>query len=74
MRAYARSPHTTRSLPSSIDSEQRNRLSELGMEEAGESPVFARVAELGEEFEAGLLSLLFDDRDLRRWVREYIVF
>jgi hypothetical protein len=56
------------------DSERRGHLSELGMEEAGESPVFARVAELGEEFEAGLLSLLFDDRDLRHWVREYIVF
>lgn len=56
------------------DSERRSHLDELGMEDAGESPVFARVAELGEEFEAGLLSLLFDDRDLRRWVREYIVF
>jgi hypothetical protein len=36
--------------------------------------VFSRVAELGKEFEAGLLSLLFDDPELLRWVREYPVF
>jgi hypothetical protein len=28
----------------------------------------------GSDFEAGLLSLLFDDPELHRWVREYIVF
>ena len=34
----------------------------------------ARIAELGKEFEAGLLALLFDDPELHRWVREYLVF
>ncbi|MFZ0976666.1 MAG: hypothetical protein WAN22_30880 [Solirubrobacteraceae bacterium] len=44
------------------------------MEEARESPLFARIAELGKEFEAGLLTLLFDDPELRRWVRDYLIF
>ena len=39
-----------------------------------ESPLFSRIAELGKEFEAGLLALLFDDPELRRWVREYLIF
>lgn len=56
------------------DGEQRGKLKELGAEGARDSPTFTRVAELGKEFEAGLLSLLFDDPELRRWVREYIVF
>ncbi len=38
------------------------------------SEPFARVAELGDEFEAGLLALLFDDPELQRWVREYLIF
>lgn len=38
------------------------------------SCLFARVAELGREFEGGLLALLFDDPELRRRMREYIVF
>jgi hypothetical protein len=56
------------------DREQRATLNELRAEGARDSPVFARVAELGKEFQAGLLSLLFDTPELRRWVREYIVF
>jgi hypothetical protein len=56
------------------DEEQRAALNELRAEDARDSAVFARVAELGKEFEAGLLSLLFDDPELRRWVRQYIVF
>jgi hypothetical protein len=56
------------------DREQRTTLNELRAEDARDSPVFARMAELGKEFQAGLLSLLFDDPQLRRWVREYIVF
>jgi hypothetical protein len=56
------------------DAEQRAALNELRAERARDSPLFARVAELGKEFEAGLLSLLFDDPQLRRWVRQYIVF
>ena len=44
------------------------------MADAAESSLFARIAELGKEFEAGLLALLFDDPELRRWVRDYLVF
>lgn len=54
--------------------EKRRELNELGVEGAAESAVFRRIAELGKEFEAGLLALLFDDPELRHWVREYLVF
>ena len=56
------------------DSEKRMELSELDVEGAAESTLFRRIAELGKEFEAGLLALLFDNPELRRWVREYLVF
>lgn len=56
------------------DSEQRHELSGLGVLEGRESSLFTRVAELGKEFEAGLLALLFDDPELRRWVRDYLIF
>jgi hypothetical protein len=56
------------------DSEQRKQLSALEVEEARESQLFTRIAELGKEFEAGLLTLLFDDPELRRWVRDYLIF
>ena len=56
------------------DPQQRSTLKELDIGQAADSPVFSRVAELGKEFEAGLLSLLFDDPELLRWVREYLVF
>jgi hypothetical protein len=56
------------------DPQQRSALKELDIGQAADSPVFSRVAELGKEFDAGLLSLLFDDPELLRWVREYLVF
>ena len=56
------------------DSEKRKQLSALGVEDARESRLFTRIAELGKEFEAGLLTLLFDDPELRRWVRDYLIF
>lgn len=56
------------------DRETRSELSALGIEEAPYSPLFARIAELGDEFEAGLLTLLFDDPELHRWVRDYLIF
>jgi predicted nucleotidyltransferase len=56
------------------DGDKRRQLTELGVDAAAESPLFARVAELGREFEGGLLALLFDDPELRRRMREYIVF
>ncbi len=56
------------------DSDQREQPSALGVEEARESQLFARIAELGKEFEASLLTPLFDDPELRRWVRDYLIF
>lgn len=56
------------------DSDQRKQLSALGVEEARDSQLFTRIAELGKEFEAGLLTLLFDDPELHRWVRDYLIF
>ena len=56
------------------DGDKRGQLSALSAEDAPESPLFARVMELGREFEGGLLALLFDDPELRRRMREYIVF
>jgi hypothetical protein len=49
-------------------------LSALEVDDARESPLFTRIAELGKEFEASLLTLLFDDPELRRWVRDYLIF
>ena len=56
------------------DAEKRQGLTELALADSQASPLFARIAELGKEFEAGLLALLFDDPELRRWVREYLIF
>jgi hypothetical protein len=56
------------------DSDRRRRLSALGVDEARDSQLFTRIAELGKEFEAGLLTLLFDDPELHRWVRDYLIF
>jgi len=72
--AYEHSTPTTEFLAVLDDRAKRRELSDLGVEEATESPLFARIAELGKAFEAGLLALLFDDPELRRWVREYLVF
>ena len=36
--------------------------------------ITAARAETGKESEADVLALLFDDPELRRWVREYLVF
>ncbi len=43
------------------DGDKRRQLTELSVDAAAESPLFTRVAELGREFEGGLLALLFDD-------------
>jgi hypothetical protein len=56
------------------EGDKRRQLTQLGADEAAESPLFAGVAQLGREFEGGLLALLFDDPELRRRMREYIVF
>ena len=56
------------------DPAQRAELSALSREDRHDSAVFARIADLGLEFESGLLSLLFDDPELRRHVRDYLIF
>ena len=52
----------------------REHLASLSEADADRSPLFDHVRRLGEELQAGLLSLLFDDDELERLVREYLVF
>lgn len=56
------------------DPAKREELNELAIDHSRESELFVRITELGRNFEAGLLALLFDDGDLHRRVREYLVF
>ncbi len=56
------------------DPDRRNELSSLNQSDRYGSALFSRVADLGHEFEAGLLALLFDDPELRRAVRDYLIF
>lgn len=56
------------------DQRMRAELRGLARSARYESPVFSRIADLGNEFEAGLLALLFDDPELHRWVRDYLIF
>lgn len=72
-RARERSTRTTISSPS-WRQRAAQAVSALGVEEARKSQLFTRIAELGNEFEAGLLALLFDDPELRRWGRDYLMF
>jgi hypothetical protein len=56
------------------DDSKRNELKLMTPDESVGSELFARIAELGQEFEDGLLSLLFGDPALRKWVRDYLIF
>jgi hypothetical protein len=56
------------------DRDKRQQLSALAVDEARNSLLFARISELGKEFEAALLALLFDDLEFHRWVRDYLIF
>jgi hypothetical protein len=56
------------------DPGQRAHLASLTEEEAARSALFARVRELGEDLQAGLLALLFEDYELERLVRDYLIF
>jgi hypothetical protein len=56
------------------DPDTRAHLAGLSEQEAEASEVFARVRELGEDLQAGLLALLFEDYDLERLVRDYLIF
>jgi hypothetical protein len=56
------------------DEPTRSALAGLTEAESDDSPLFARVRALGEELQAALLALLFEDRELERLVRDYLVF
>ncbi len=56
------------------DPEQRTALAALSEEAAQASPLFARVREHGDELQAALLALLFEDRELELLVRDYLIF
>jgi len=56
------------------DRAKRDELKTLGPSETADSELFAHIAGLGDEFENGLLSVLFDDPALQKWVRDYLIF
>jgi len=56
------------------DGAKRAELDALEQRDSGDSKLFAYLAALGDEFENGLLSLLFDDPALQKWVRDYLIF
>ncbi len=56
------------------DSGSRTELAGLAEQDAHGSPLFARVRELGDDLQAALLSLLFEDRELELLVRDYLIF
>ena len=56
------------------DVDARTELAALSEEAADGSELFARVRELGEDLQAALLALLFEDHELERLVRDYLVF
>jgi hypothetical protein len=56
------------------DPAQREHLARLGEPEADADPLFARVRELGDDLQAALLALLFEDYELERLVRDYLIF
>ena len=56
------------------DEATRDELARLTEAESDASALFAQVRELGEELQAALLALLFEDRELERLVRDYLIF
>jgi hypothetical protein len=56
------------------DPAARTELAELAEPESDDSALFTRVRELGDELQAALLALLFEDRELERLVRDYLIF
>ena len=56
------------------DPQSRRELKELAIEDADRSDVFVHIKGLGKEFQASLLSLLFDDEEMMKLVREYLIF
>ena len=56
------------------DDASRVELAGLSEEDALASERFQRVRELGDELQAALLALLFEDAELERLVRDYLIF
>ena len=56
------------------DPATRAELEALAEADADASPLFARVRALGEDLQAALLALLFEDRELELLVRDYLIF
>lgn len=56
------------------DAASRAELAGLAEEDAHASELFQRVREHGDDLQAALLALLFEDRELERLVRDYLVF
>jgi hypothetical protein len=56
------------------DADQRARLAGLTEAEADDDPLYARIRELGDDLQAALLALLFEDYELERLVRDYLIF
>lgn len=56
------------------DPDARRELAELAESDSDGSALFADVRRCSDQIQAGLLSLLFDDRRLAAVVREYVVF
>jgi hypothetical protein len=56
------------------DPRSREHLAGLSEADAEASPQFDRVRALGDDLQAGLLALLFEDYELERLVRDYLIF
>jgi hypothetical protein len=56
------------------DEATRSHLATLSEEESDASAQFARIRALGDDLQAGLLALLFEDYELERLVRDYLIF
>ena len=56
------------------DDRLRDELDAVTHDDRGESEIFMRVSDLGDELQLGFLTLLFDDPDLSRLVRDYLIF
>lgn len=54
--------------------EHRAELEQLAAADARSSELFCHVDDLGDQFQSGLLALLFDNEDFHEWVREYLIF
>ncbi len=56
------------------DPAARSHLAALSESEAESSETYVRIRELGDDLQAALLALLFEDPELERLVRDYLIF